>query len=206
SGNKMDYYMRRALNYRVSLGMDGSAQARAAVDLANTGPASGLPAYVAGPRQWVSVPGEDRLFVSLYVPISTGLSKFTGGTGTTAESMSEGDRAIYSRFVAVAPQSATSLVYELASTKVVSISESRGSYRLAIGHQPTIVPDKLHLEIVAPQGMHIDSAPGLKIVDGGSRAIFDGEIAASRVVEVRYSRPFAGRVLDRLAAWFGPPA
>ncbi|MFA5787836.1 MAG: DUF4012 domain-containing protein, partial [Actinomycetota bacterium] len=204
--NKMDYYLRRELDYRVRLRSDGSSASTASVVLRNTGPVDGLPSEVAGGPPFVSVPGEEHAFASLYVPASTQVVRFASGKDTEIESHIEGSRAVYSRFVRIAPQGSGSLSFDMKAERAAWVSSNGGTYRLAVERQPTAVPDHVRLEITAPEGMRIVAAEGFRVTGGGTTAVFDGDLSAKRVFEVRYARPLASRVLNRLVGWFGPRA
>ncbi|MDQ1429424.1 MAG: hypothetical protein QOF40_26, partial [Actinomycetota bacterium] len=73
-GNKIDYYLKRTIDYRVNLVPSGdertaTARAELSVVLENTAPSSGLPQYVIGPFDARFVAGESRSYLSLYSPL-----------------------------------------------------------------------------------------------------------------------------------------
>lgn len=143
-GNKIDWFLRRAVDYRVRLDpRSGYLAATMRVTLANEAPASGLPAYVIGSALVPPLPpGTNRTYVSLYTPwLLTGAT--LDGKSTALESERELDRHVYSAFVDIPP--GRSVVLELA------LRGERGpgpeEYVVHLHRQPTAAPDDVQVTI-----------------------------------------------------------
>jgi UDP-N-acetylmuramyl pentapeptide phosphotransferase/UDP-N-acetylglucosamine-1-phosphate transferase len=163
AGNKIDYYMKRDVRYRVNLvpEVDGT-EARATADFSaqfdNTAPAEGLPPYVIGPYDARFVAGESRSFVSMYSPL-----RFAGasvdGTATAVAPGRERDRNVYSLFLSQLSMTKKTVAVHLDGV----VKLHHGWYDLEVRHQPTLIADTVHVSVKVPEGWKIDRAPSMKI-------------------------------------------
>ncbi|HWH34425.1 MAG TPA: DUF4012 domain-containing protein [Acidimicrobiales bacterium] len=155
-GNKIDIFLQRSLSYRVAYDPEtGQVRATAEVRLRNDAPSGGLPDYVIGSSGPVSPPpGTNRIYLSLYTPLD-----FEGATlGPEILAMSttrENGRNAHSAFVTIPPGGEAVVSVELAGQVPAG-----SSYRLDLGHQPTIVPDDVTVAVEAPPGWKARATEG----------------------------------------------
>jgi hypothetical protein len=162
-GNKIDYYLQRSVDYRVTLhpddrGTAAVADADLSVTLDNTAPASGLPQIVIGP--YVPdrfVAGENRLLLSMYSPLQFE-SATVDGTAASVAPNRERERNVYSLIQAIPSKSQKTTVAKLSG----DVDLHGGWYTLQVRAQPTLNPDQLHVSVEVPDGWTIDRAPGMQ--------------------------------------------
>src|SRR5262249_8850811 len=106
AGNKIDSYLHRSVEYRVSLDPDvhgdaAHASAQLSATLENAAPSSGLPEAVIGPFDFRFHAGENRAYESVYTPLT--FEKATvNGKEVAVSSARERGRNVYSRFADLA--------------------------------------------------------------------------------------------------------
>jgi hypothetical protein len=164
AGNKIDYYLKRTIDYRVKLvpsdnEKTANAHAQLSLILDNTAPTSGLPQYVIGPFDSHFVAGQSRSYLSLYSPLVFKSNSIDGQPTAIAAGQERG-RNVYSLFINQNSQTQKTINTELGG--VVQLHD--GWYSLEVRHQPTLNPDRLHVSIDVPKGWKIDRAPGMKKV------------------------------------------
>jgi hypothetical protein len=143
-GNKIDWFLRRAVDYRVRLHeRSGAVDATVRVTLRNEAPATGLPDYVIGSARRPPPPaGTNSTFLSVYSP--WGLQGATlDGRPVGFESARELGRNVYSAFVDVPPGGTA--VVELTLTG--SRGQRQGPYLLALHRQPAVAPDEVRITV-----------------------------------------------------------
>jgi UDP-N-acetylmuramyl pentapeptide phosphotransferase/UDP-N-acetylglucosamine-1-phosphate transferase len=161
AGNKIDYYLQRAIDYRVTVHPDDSLHsAQATADLSvvfdNKAPATGLPEGVIGPFDPRFVAGENRSFVSLYSPLAFTSTK-VNGKATAVSPGRERGRNVYSRFTDL-----LSKAQETTSARLVgAVALHDGWYSVEVRHQATLNPDRVRVAVDVPEGWRIDQAPGM---------------------------------------------
>jgi hypothetical protein len=113
AGNKIDSFLQRSARYDSST-ESGETTATLRVELTNTAPADGFPAYVTGNRIGAPV-GTSRLYVSFYSPLAlTGVTLDGDATGL-AVGREEG-WSVYSRIVDIPPEATVTFELQLAGT------------------------------------------------------------------------------------------
>ncbi len=162
-GNKIDYYMKRTVDYRVKLVPDvDGRQARATADFSaqfdNTAPAAGLPSYVIGPFDGRFVAGESRSYVSMYSPLEFTRAS-VDAVPTAVAPGRERDRNVYSLFLSQLSMTKKTMAVHLDG----DVKLHGGWYALEVRHQPTLIPDTVNLSVKVANGWKIDRAPGLTI-------------------------------------------
>jgi hypothetical protein len=197
-GNKIDYYLNRTIDYRVTLHPDDaleSAQAHAdlAVVLDNTAPTSGLPEGVIGPFDPRFVAGENRSFVSVYSPLAFEGTKVDGKPIAVSPGRERG-RNVYSRF--------TDIFSETQETTNATLSGKvalhDGWYSVEVRHQATLNPDHVRVAVDVPVGWRIDEAPGMTR-PFSRRASVSGELDRTTTYRVHLVRdPGAWELWQRL--------
>lgn len=146
SGNKIDWFLHRALDYRVEVDpASGDVSAVATVTLTNRSPVRGLPDYVIGSALRPPLPtGINRTYVSLYSP--WGVTGATlGGQPLGLESQQELGRHVHSAYVDIPPGGSVVLEVHFAGTR------RRGAvpYDVVVHRQPVVHPDDVRVSVSA---------------------------------------------------------
>lgn len=148
-GNKIDWFLHRALDYRVEVDpASGEVSAVATVTLTNRSPAQGLPDYVIGSALKPPLPtGTNRTYLSLYSP--WGVRGATlGGQPFSLESQDELGRYVYSAYVDIPPGGSVVLEVQLAGTR----PRGAGPYEVVVHRQPVVHPDDVRVSVAAADG------------------------------------------------------
>jgi hypothetical protein len=136
-GTKLDYYLRTAVDYS----FDGSAGDRQDVTvtlrLSSDAPASGLPSYVVLrpdlPGNAALVPGQNRLYVSVYAGVGATLrGAALDGDFVELEQGTEQGHSVYSAFVTLDPGQERTLV--------LGLTEPGTERTVAVVTPPTVLP------------------------------------------------------------------
>lgn len=159
--NKIDWFQRRAIAYDASFEpTTGAIVATASIHLTNTAPSSSaLPDYVLGGPGYPVARGHSRSWVSVYSPLRLEGATLDGAP-IAPDQQTELGRQVYSYFVDVAPGATTVLRLHLRG-----ILPAGTTYRLDVGQQPTITPDRLHVSVAAGS-WSLSSARNLRFSDG----------------------------------------
>lgn len=138
-GNKIDWYLRRTIEYRVALNRETHLlTATLTVLLDNLSPHAGLPRYIIGHAPGVRLqPGESELYVSIYSPWLASTADVNGKTAQISRQRAFG-RYVYSLFVEIPSHHVTQLVVRLHGHWY-----SRHRYRFTYDHQPLLFQDRL---------------------------------------------------------------
>jgi UDP-N-acetylmuramyl pentapeptide phosphotransferase/UDP-N-acetylglucosamine-1-phosphate transferase len=166
AANKIDFYLRRNVNYRVQLDPDidhqrALASGRLTVELDNTAPAEGVPKIVIGP--YIAdrfQAGENRAYVSLYSPLVLTGATLDGGPVEIYPGVERG-RNVYSLLASIPSRTIQILTADFRGPVRL---RPGGWYEVDVGHQPTVQPDHLRVSIAVPDGWRIAEAPGLEQV------------------------------------------
>lgn len=143
SGNKIDWFLERNVDYRVNInGAASSIEAKVKVTLRNGAPPGGLPAYIIGNSVEPHLPtGTSRLYVSIYSPLRLAGSR-VDGKSATMESELELGRWVYSTFVDIPPQRSLELELDL-----VGRTDAVETYELDLHAQPLVTADHVRFEL-----------------------------------------------------------
>jgi UDP-GlcNAc:undecaprenyl-phosphate GlcNAc-1-phosphate transferase len=168
AGNKIDWYLRRALSYRVEVTPQAGGTAMVTgeldVSLDNTAPGTGLPASVIGPYQPGLASGENRSFVTVYTPLDFSAAS-EDGRPAGLDSTRELGRYADSTFVDLPPRTTGTLRLSLVGQ--VRLLPGRW-YELDIGSQPLVFPDTLTVRIDPAPGWVVTAVSGATLDAGGS--------------------------------------
>src|SRR5664279_5815887 len=170
AGSKLDYWLRRATDYRLRRLADGSAEATLTVRVTNTAPPRGLPAYVrlriedGAPRH--PPPAQNKIYLSVYTGVGAGFTGATlDGRPTTLESETETGHGVFSTFLTINAGQTRTL-------RLV-IAEPLWAPRVSIRPQPLVQPERLGTDAHPgrPERFGDDEAqrPRLPSVDGEER-------------------------------------
>jgi len=171
-GNKIDYFLRRAVDYRVDLDPgSGKLQAQATITLRNDAPATGLSVGLIGNEVVPPLPdGSNKLYLSFYSPW-----ELTGGRLDGAEVGLEREtelgRKVYSTALIIAPKSTVTL--ELTFSGVLRRSKP---YRLDLYRQPTVTADDVSTTLAL--------ASGWKTTDGTATQTTRRQLETDATIEV----------------------
>lgn len=179
-GNKLDYYLTRALRYRLELDASGDGVATVSVRAVNDAPASGLPDYALGTRAAGGPAGTHQLYMSLYTPTASAMTGFRSGPEWLAEADSELGRSVYSWWARLAPAGGESRArIELESSGLARREGEDWVYTLRIDRQPALRPLLFEAEILLPPGAEL-----VELVHGGeARYGQDGVLRVSAQLE-----------------------
>jgi hypothetical protein len=198
-GNKIDYYMKRSVDYRIDLDPnDALTRATASADLVtrfqNTAPTSGLPQYVIGPFDPRFVAGEARSFVSLYSPLQFKSAALDAKPVGVAPGRERG-RNVYSVVIDQPSNSEKTMSVHLDG----SVKLDHGWYSLEIRHQPTLNPDTVHVSVNVPAGWKIDRAPKMQQPYARRASMTTADFEKTTVLRVHVVRdPASFDLWDRL--------
>ncbi len=166
--NKIDWYLRRSVNYQVSYTpRTGAIVATVTVILHNTAPTSGQAPYVIGySGQYGKTPGENRCFLTIYTPWA-----FESATVNAHQLLLSQNRELGvwadSATVSIAPGGTTTVTAELAGSL-----RPGSAYRLVISPQPMINPDEVQVGVHLPSGNRFsDPSAGLSLSHQGRQAV-----------------------------------
>lgn len=203
NGNKIDYFLRRALSYDVTWDpATGAIEGTLEVELRNEAPATGLPHAVIGwggdlsRNQLPAADGENIHYLSLYsaLPLEDltlddeAVEPYRAGQelGFLAEDL-----------VVRIPPGATRVVQARVSGSIGPGLE----YRLGLLRQVTAVPDQLRVRLRVADGWRLDATAAAGAVadsDGGSVVLLEGDATSPFGIEVRAERADPS-LLDRLS-------
>jgi len=147
-GNKIDYYLRRELDYRVRLHPGtGRLEATATITLHNDAPTSGAGPTLIGNELLPPLPiGTNKLYLSFYTPWNL-LEARVDGRPVALEEANELGRRVYSTAVEIPSKSAVTVELRLAGR----LSED-DAYRLDVHQQPVVNPDEVTTSLVLDGG------------------------------------------------------
>jgi hypothetical protein len=174
--NKMDYWLKRSVGLTFRLRENGSAAVSASVVLRNGGTVASEPTYVAGPFDERFKAGWEQQFVSLYVP-RRAVDRGRGDDVPVGAEEEPGFKTA-STSLDIAPLEEERLRTHFA---IPSIWDAKsGDMRIKFRRQPTLAPDRLRVEVVAPDGWHIVGENGRRT----TRAIFRSR--ADRDIDISF--------------------
>ncbi|HEV8115993.1 MAG TPA: DUF4012 domain-containing protein, partial [Acidimicrobiales bacterium] len=165
---KIEWFLERDVTYRPTYDpATGTVEAELTVTLHNAAPADGLPDYVIGApdREGRATefppPGHNRLAVAVYSPLIL-QGATLGGQPVALGAGRELDRNVYTGLVTIAPGESATLQLTLRGAITAT-----PTYRLVVGAQPLVTPDKVVVEPAAAAGWRVTGRPGLDDRRGG---------------------------------------
>jgi hypothetical protein len=206
SGTKIDYYLERAVRYRITLGDDGIGRAVTTVDLTNTAPSSGQPRYVIGPHPFTNNErGENFLYVSTYCAPSCALDGFLrDGQPDGVAPHEELSHPLFQTTSKLPSDTSERLSFRWTVSRAWTDEGGRGIYRLVVDGQPAIRPVELSLSIHVPDGMRVTgTSEGMEVE--GDRVLWEGPAGDRMAFEVRFAHSFLGRIWHSVLEFLSQP-
>jgi hypothetical protein len=151
SGNKMDWFLRRAVDYRARFDPgSGRLTSTVRISLQNLAPSGGLPPYILGsaldpPRPY----GVNRVYLSIYTPLGLTGARIDGRS-TTVESDSERERNVFSVFVTIPPGGTATVEVDLRGR--IDRPDEDGPYHLDVHRHPFLAPDTVTTSLELADG------------------------------------------------------
>ena len=175
-GNKIDYFLRRQMDYRVRLNPStGRLAATATITLHNDAPADGLSFSLIGNEVSPPLPnGTNRLYLSFYTPWELAGARLDGAP-IELEQATELGRRVYSTGIVIPPKSTATLEVTLSGRL-----EPDDDYRLDVYRQPVVAPDDVTTTLELVGGWEADG--------GGAGPTRTLRLEADAVVEVPLRR------------------
>jgi hypothetical protein len=157
SGNKIDWFLHRALRYDARVDDHGNVVAEVTVRLQTDAPAEGLPDYViAGAGPDPAPKGANRMIFELYTALEVERAT-VDGVAVTLRGERELGRNVYQTFLTIAPRSTATVHLRLRG----SVPVDHG-YRLGVWAQPTVWPDALDVHVHPEHGRDLDVTSPLR--------------------------------------------
>lgn len=199
SSNKLDYYLRRTLDYEVLLdpsedGLTAAATGTLGVTLENTvDPKAELPQSVIGPNVPELQKGDNLSIVSVYSSLQFQAGA-VNGLPIDMSTEQENGRNVVSDFYTIPGRSSLDFQFDVAGTVPLGADHW---YRLDIGRQPTVVPDTVRVRVKVPAGWRIAETRGLRATES-TAASAQFELTEPTDVRVRLERSGDRNLWDRL--------
>ena len=196
--NKLDYYLARRLKYEVEL--DPSTDGRAAavkgglqLQLDNTVDPAGKSSIVVGPNIDQLQAGDNFSIVSVYSSLQF-TAVATNDFPVELSTEQELGRNVFSRFFNIPAQQTVELDFAMEGTVPLGADHW---YRLDLGLQPTVIPDRVDITIEVPAGWKIVETRSLERTEA-TTATGEFELVEPETVAVRLERSADRNIWDRL--------
>jgi hypothetical protein len=182
SANKIDYYVDRRVEHRVTLLEDGATRNELEVTLANQAPTSGPPSYVIGPNNPSLDAGD--LLSSVTVYASPG-ARFTSAPPASEDlpafTETELGRSVHEGWTRLASGEQTTRAYTWVTPDAWELTDDGLlRYELLFQGQTTIRPTEVALRITLPEGLVPVEVPDGVVVEDGALA-WTGEVRGEDV-------------------------
>lgn len=171
--NKVDYYLRRALDTDVSLGADGAATVTTSVRLDNRAP-DGPPSPLLGLAGGAVPPGTNRMTLSFLLPAGAVPERLEVDRRrrTPLVHEDEGHPVVWS-VLSIPPRAVSVATAAYVWPDAASLAEDTGTFSMSFVPQPAVTPDELTVTVEPPRGFRFDSVDGADVRPDGS-ALFTG--------------------------------
>jgi hypothetical protein len=156
SQSKVDWFLGRALDYRVRYNPGGESEATVTVTLTNDAPASGLPPYVIGGQ--VTPPGVSRQIVQVYSPLGLVGATVDGRSPPAAalRSLGRSGNWAHELDVAVLPRSAVKIELRLRG----HLAGPAGRWSLDVARQSAVRSDEVTVTLDVADGWRVERTAG----------------------------------------------
>lgn len=187
TGNKIDWFLRREIKYRVRLDPNaGTATSTLETTFRNTSPSSGLPDYVIGsPVEGLGEGASRQIALLIRGPTDQREQLQVDGREVTVIREREVNLPAYRTTVEIAPQGRSVLTSVSTVKNAFYGSADERIFRLHVLPQATAFPDFADIEVEVPQGW---------VADGQTRYL--GDLVSDVVLEVRLKRTVRGNLFE----------
>lgn len=190
TSSKIDYYLERELDYRVTLDADGTMRAEAELRLHNTAPTEGEP-YVVGPNAEGLVAGQNALYAAAFLdgetqPESVEVTR-DGAPVDFGGLQREAGHPIVETFESLLSGSRATLVYAMENPDGWAVEDDGfAHYRLMLQAQAAITPQRVRVEVRLPPGARpVDLGPEYERT--GEGVIFTTELSSIQGIHVPFT-------------------
>jgi hypothetical protein len=198
---KVDYYVRRTVDYEIRLGGDEEAFATTEVTLQNDAPTEASSRTLIGPYVEGAEAGDEIHVMGSWCPGPCPLIEATyQREDVGVDGGKELGRAFYRHFATIPSEG--SGTYQLVTRRdgVWEGDTSGGRYRLTIKPQTTVQPTRFHVRIEAPAGTRIVWTSE-DVRSDGRVATWSGSPEAPLTLEVRFQASFPLRWWRNVTRW-----
>lgn len=151
-GNKVDYFLRRTIDTTIRLTSDGGAAVTTTVKLDNQA-APGPPSVLLGFPERGERPGFNQMELNFLLPRgATDVEGELDGQATSLTLGLEGSFPLAALEVGIPPESSREVIITYNIQKVQTFLESARDFRFVLAPQPTAIPDRYIVTLVAPDG------------------------------------------------------
>ena len=186
--NKVDYYLRQDIRYRLELDPSGNGTAEVTVTMSSEVP-PGEPYAIAGYQHFY---GWNPSMLSLYVPARASDAVISPDVPPDFPTRPkdfrihlEGAAKVFSKVVVAKPGDPAELTFRYRVPAVATEEDGTWTYRLLVQHQALVNPAHLEVSITLPPGMELaDADPGW--VADGSEVVFSGDLVRDVTTGFRY--------------------
>jgi len=154
--NKVDYYSRISIDYRVTIDGSGNGSAALETTLTNESP-PGLPRSIAGRSAGGGGYAVNGALMLAFVPQRAELISAVPGTGLP-DHLEAGAR-VFARTIRARAGGAASMELHYRTPGLVTTAGGRKLYRLTLQHQPMLYPAALTVTVTLPKGATVSAAP-----------------------------------------------
>jgi hypothetical protein len=198
---KVDYYVRRTVDYEIRLGGERESFATTDVRLQNDAPTEAPSRTLIGPYVEGAEAGDEIHVLGSWCPGPCPLIEATyQGEDIGLDGGREVGRAFYRHFATIPSAGTGEYRFVTRRDGVWEGDTSGGRYRLTIRPQTTVQPTRFQVRIEAPEGTRIVWASEGVRADGGV-ATWSGSPAAPLTLEVRFQAPFPLRWWRNVTRW-----
>jgi hypothetical protein len=199
TGSRVDYYVRRSVDYVVTLLPDGRARARATVHLANESPTGvltdaerSLLEPTTGPADLSAGDAFEQVLLQCGAGCRIQRATVDGRELAIADVVIDGRRTTTGAIL-VPPGGSATATFWMDLGRTWEGDGAQGTYALTIPSPPAILPTAGTVTIHAPEGMLISTVDA-QLDAHGSSARWTGELPDVLRLELRFQRGTFGRI------------
>ncbi|MFN2590310.1 MAG: DUF4012 domain-containing protein [Actinomycetota bacterium] len=213
AGNKVDYYVKRSVDYEVTLGAGGTSSSHATVTFENTAPATKgftealgpYPVRKDHPAGLQLKSGEAHQFVTVYCPARCDgtLSDSNDPEETLGPSPDEGVK-VFATEARIKSKDRRTFELDLRTDGAWEGDNVGGTYRLRLYGQPTIQPTQVRLALHLPQGMRFASSNVPLTIEDGA-LIWEGTLGRVQDIAIAFELPLFDKLWTQGKDLFNRP-
>jgi hypothetical protein len=200
AGNRVDYYVRRTVDYSIDLLADGRARLNGEVTFRNDAPSDVAPdgSLAPGPDPLKVVPdiAPGDVFQQAVITCAGDCrlrSASIGGEAFPMTAHTLDDAQAFSGLMRIRPQRSRTVRFSLDLGYGWKGDGAQGTYSLSLPMQPLINPTSTSVSIHAPDGMSF-AASTPRMTANGSSAVWHGSLSDAATFHLRFERSALGRI------------